>query len=75
MRLDFYLLMFNVQANVVVNAHVLIGDPDQGEKGDEIAAPISVQKPEASEKKEYSRDIMAEAVFAGKQVKKLPARQ
>lgn len=75
LRLDFHLLMLDIQAKVVVNAHVLIGNPHQSEKGNEIAAPIGVEQFEAGDNKKSRRNIVAETVFAGKQIKKLLARK
>lgn len=47
--LDLNLLMLNVETEVVVDAHVLVSDPDDGEERDEIPAPVGIKKPEAGE--------------------------
>ena len=56
-----------------VNTHVLVGDPDQCKKGDEVAAPIVEEKLVVGEEEEKCRHIMAEAELAGKQEEKLAA--
>lgn len=56
-----------------VDAHVLIGDPDEREKGDEITAPIFEQQLVAGEDEEKRRHVMAEAEFAGEEKKELAA--
>jgi len=65
---DRYILMFDVQAQAVECAHVEIGDPDQREPGDEVAAPACVEQVEAGEDEEEYGYIMREAVFAGEEV-------
>ena len=47
--LDLNLLVLNVETEVVVDAHVLVGNPDDGEEGDKVSAPAGVEKPEAGE--------------------------
>jgi len=57
-----------------VNAHVLVGDPDEREEGDQVAAPVREQQLVMREDKEKCRYIMAEAEFAGKEEKEFAAR-
>lgn len=47
--LDFDLLVLDVEAKAVVDAHVLVGNPYEGEKGDEVSAPIAVKQLEAGD--------------------------
>src|ERR1035438_1655561 len=49
---DLHLLLLDIESQVVVDAHVLIGDPDQSEEGDQISAPIGIQEMEASDEDE-----------------------
>ena len=63
--MDLDLLVFYVQSEMVINAHVLVGYPDEGEICDHIAAPIVVKQCKARQDQEGRCDIMAEAVFVG----------
>lgn len=56
-----------------INAHVLVGDPDEREKRDQIAAPVVEQQLVMGEDKEKRRHVMAEAEFAGEEEKELAA--
>jgi len=58
---------------VGVNAHVLVGDPDQREERDQVAAPIVKQQLVTGDQQEESGDVMAEAEFAGEEEKELAA--
>jgi len=51
---------------MVVDAHVLVGDPDQGKQSDEVSAPVGIEKFEARENQKKCGDVVAEAIFAGK---------
>jgi hypothetical protein len=50
--LDFDLLVLDVETKAVVYAHVLIGDPDEGEEGDKVSAPIGIQQLEPGDDEE-----------------------
>ena len=54
-----------------VNTHILVGDPDKREKGDQVAAPVVEEKLVAGEDEEKCRHVMAEAEFAGEEEEKL----
>src|SRR5215210_1836312 len=69
-RLD--LLALDVEAEAVVEAHVLVGDPDEGEAADEVAAPVFVEQVVARDEEEEDGDVVAETVFAGEEVEELP---
>ena len=71
--LDLNTVFTDIETQVGVNAHVLIGDPDEREEGDQVAAPVVEQQLVMREEKEKGRHIMAEAEFAGKQEEKLAA--
>ena len=71
--LDLNAVFTDIEAQVGVNAHVLIGDPDQREEGDQVAAPVVEQQLVMREEKEKGRHVMAEAEFAGKEKEKLAA--
>jgi len=47
--LDLDLLMLDVEMEMVVDAHVLIGNPYEGEEGNQVSAPVAIKKPEAGE--------------------------
>ena len=70
---DFDAVFADIEPQVGVNAHVLIGDPDQREEGDEVAAPVVKQQLVMREEEEKGRHIVAEAEFAGKEKEKLAA--
>ncbi len=61
---DLHLLVFNIQPEMVVDAHVLVGHPDQGKKSDQVSSPVVVEQPESCEDQEGCGDVVAEAVFA-----------
>jgi hypothetical protein len=63
--LYLHLFLFDVEAEVVVDTHVLIGDPNEGEQGDQVSTPVNVQKFEAGYDQEKCGDVVAEAIFAG----------
>ena len=58
-----------------VNTHVLIGDPDEREKRNQVAAPVVKQQFVMRKKEEKRRHIMAEAEFTGEEEEKLSARR
>ena len=67
---NFEVFVLDVEAETVVDAHVLVGHPDQGEESDEISAPAGVEHVKAGNNQEYGCDVVAETVFAGEQIKK-----
>jgi hypothetical protein len=73
--LDFDAVFADIEPQVGVNAHVLVGDPDQREEGDQIAAPVIEQQLVMREHEEKCCYIMAEAKFASKEEEKLSARR
>jgi hypothetical protein len=62
--------VLDVEAEAVEEAHVDVGDPDEGEPGDEIAAPSFVEHLEARDDEQECGDVVAEAVFAGEEIEK-----
>jgi hypothetical protein len=72
--LDFNTVFADIETQVGVNAHILICDPDQREKGDEVAAPVIEKKLVVRKDEKKRRDVMAEAEFAGEEEEKLAAR-
>jgi hypothetical protein len=72
--LDFNAVLSDIEAQVGVNTHVLIGDPDEREKRNQVAAPVVEQQLVMRKKEEKRRHVVAEAEFAGKQKKELAAR-
>ncbi len=58
-----------------VNTHVLIGDPDEREERDQVAAPIVEEKFVTREHEEKRGHIMAEAEFAGEEEEELATRR
>ncbi len=72
---DLNLLVFDIEAEVIVDAHVLIRDPDQREEGNQVSSPPGIKKFEACDDQEQSGHVVAEAIFAGEQVKEFAPRQ
>jgi len=70
---DFDAVLANIETQVGVNAHVLVGNPYEGEERDQVAAPIVEQQLVMREDEEKCSDVMAEAELAGKEEKKLAA--
>ena len=72
---DFDLFMFDVETKAVVDAHVLVGDPDQGEERDKVSAPIGKQQLDSAQSEASRRNVVAEAIFAGEEIKKFPSER
>ena len=71
--LDLDAIFADVEPQMGVNAHVLVGDPDEREEGDQVAAPVVEQQLVMREHEEKDRHVMAEAEFAGKEEEKFAA--
>jgi hypothetical protein len=69
--LNLHAFAFDIQTEPAKQTHVLVGDPDQGEAADEISTPAGVQQFVSGDDEKNDGHVMAEAVFAGEQVKKL----
>ncbi len=70
---DFDAVFTDIEPQAGVNAHVLVGNPDEREESYEIAAPIVEEKLVVGEEEEKGRDVMAEAELARKEEKELAA--
>lgn len=70
---DFDAVFADIEPQVGVNAHVLVGNPDEREESYEIAAPIVEQQLVMREDEEKCRNVMAKAEFAGEEEKELAA--
>lgn len=42
--LDLDMFVLDVESEAVIDAHVLVGHPDQAEEGEEVAAPVRVKE-------------------------------
>jgi len=73
--LDFDAVFTDIEAQVGVNAHVLVGDPDESEERYQVAAPIVEQQLVMREKEKKRSYVVAEAELAGKEEEKLAARR
>lgn len=60
--------MLDFEAKAIEEAHVEVGDPDEGELGDEVASPAIVEHLKTSDEQEDRCDVVAEAILAGKEV-------
>lgn len=65
------LLFFQVYSDQVINAHVHIGYPHQREAGNHVATPIGVNQLISGNDEDKKSNVMAETIFAGKQVEEL----
>jgi len=72
-RMNFDLLVLDIQTEMVVDTHVLVGHPDESKKSDQVSAPVVVEQFEAGEDQKGRRDVMAKTVFTSKQIEKLAA--
>jgi len=64
-------LVFDVEAQPVEEAHINVSDPDEREPRNQVAAPSIEQHSEVKDPEAESSYIVGEAVLAGEQVKKL----
>ncbi len=71
--LDLNAIFADIESQVGVNAHVLVGDPDEREERDQVASPVREQQLVMREHEEKRCDVMAEAEFAGKEEEKFAA--
>jgi hypothetical protein len=71
---DFDSILTDIETQVGVDAHVLVGDPDEGEERDQVAAPVVEQQLVMGKEEEKRGHVMAEAEFAGEEEEKLAAR-
>ena len=72
--LDFSAVLADIEPQVGVNAHVLVGNPDQRETADQVAAPVIEKELVMGDEEEEDRYVMAEAEFAGKEKIKFTAK-
>ena len=73
--MDLHLLVLNVKPKMVIDAQVLIRYPNQCEEGDQVAPPIVVKEFKTGENQNRRCNVVAETVFAGKQIKELSSRE
>ena len=65
----------NVNFNKSVDAHVDVRNPYHGETGDEKAPPVMEKQLIMRDGQHKNRDVMTEAIFAGKKVEKFPCNE
>jgi hypothetical protein len=63
-------LYLYIYANSRVETHVHIGHPNDGKSRDEVASPIVKKHFETGYAQDDDRNIMTEAIFAGKKIEK-----
>ena len=63
--------LFQIEPDSAENTRIHVCDPNEREARDEVASPVGIEKLIPGNDQEGSRDVMAEAVFTGEQVKKL----
>src|SRR5438105_11895359 len=67
---DLYLLTLDVETKAVVDAHVLIRNPHQGEQREQISAPILIEQLVASDDQKQNYYVVAKAIFTGEKIEK-----
>src|SRR5205807_3556386 len=65
---DLDALTLDVQPNVGIEVHVDVRDPDERKPGDKVASPVGEQQLIARQYEKKYDYVVAEAVFASKQV-------
>ncbi len=73
LSLDFHLFVLDVEPHPVVNAHVLVGSPDQGKERDQVSAPVCKEQMVARDCEHRSGDVMTEAIFAREHIEDFPS--
>ena len=64
----FYFFSLNICFQQPIQAHVDVGDPHHGETGNNITPPAREQQSIVCDDEQQYSYIMAETIFAGKQV-------
>lgn len=64
-------LVLDVEPQTVVNAHILISDPDQRKKRKKITSPARQEELETSDQQKKRRDVVTEAILASEEIEKL----
>ncbi|MCU1322373.1 MAG: hypothetical protein JWM43_2022 [Acidobacteriaceae bacterium] len=72
---DLYVLVLDIEAQTVEEAHVDVRHPDEGKPGYEIAAPTFVEHLESGDEEESGGDVVAEAVLASEKVEEFAGDQ
>lgn len=70
-----YVLMFDIEAKTVEEAHIDICDPDQREPRNQVAAPTQVEHLKPGDDEEQNRDVVAETVLAGEEIEELSSNE
>jgi hypothetical protein len=71
LRLDFDSFLTDIETQMRENSHINIRDPDQGEQGNHVSAPIGVEQFEARDHQKQRCNVVTKAVFAREQIEKL----
>src|SRR5690242_2936380 len=71
---DLYPFLLQIQPQVPVEAHVLVGDPDQGKAADDVPSPILVEQLVARDADKERGYVVAEAILASEQKEKFAAQ-
>src|SRR5579862_7863296 len=65
--LDLNAVLADVETQAGIDAHVLVGDPDQGKSADQVAAPVIEQELVACDEEKQNGYVVTEAEFAGEE--------
>ncbi len=65
-------LFLDVDPDKSIEAHINVGDPNHGKTGDQVSTPIGEEQVESRHGEHKDRDVVAKAIFTGKQVEKFP---
>ena len=67
---DGDVLVLDVEAKAIEEAHIHVGQPDERELRQHITAPPRIEEREARDDEHQRGDVVAEAVFAGEKIEK-----
>lgn len=65
--------MLYVEAQAVVDAHVLVCHPHEGKERNDVTSPVWKKQLETGDQQYRSGNVVAEAIFTGEKVEKLAA--
>ena len=68
---DADVLVLDLKAQAVEDAHIHIGYPHQCKPGDDVAAPSCIDKLEAQEQQCEGRDVVRKTILASEEIEEL----
>jgi hypothetical protein len=68
---DLGAFLTDIQSDSAKEAHIYVGNPNQSEPGNEVAAPVGIEQLKASNDQKSRGYIVTKAVFTGEKVEEL----